>query len=127
MTPLDRPHSHSPFTLMFCCLPQEKVNTERCRFFQFNLSHLVVGRVCELEMAFERCSVRPFPTVVELATSLGAFVVERANASIASHGRFMLAVSGGSVLEVRDYQFTITRQGLKCVVATELSATIPLL
>ncbi len=52
-------------------------------------------------MAFEQCSLRPFPTVVELSTSLGAFVVEKATAAIAERGRFMFAVSGGSVVEVR--------------------------
>ena len=61
----------------------------------------VTGKKIHREMSFEQCTLRPFPTVVELSTSLGAFVVEKATAAIAERGRFVLAVSGGSVVEVR--------------------------
>ena len=52
-------------------------------------------------MAFEQCSVRVFPTVLELAASLGGYTLELANAAIDSRGRFNIAISGGSVVEVR--------------------------
>ena len=51
--------------------------------------------------AFEQCSLRAFPTVMEMSKSFGTYVVDRAVAAIASHGRFDVAVSGGSVVEVR--------------------------
>jgi hypothetical protein len=50
---------------------------------------------------FQKSSLRAFPTVMELSKSLGGYVLEHARAAIAARGRFMIAVSGGSAIEVR--------------------------
>ena len=52
-------------------------------------------------MSFEQCSLRVFPTVLELAKSLGGYVLEKATAALDARGRFDIAISGGSVTEVR--------------------------
>ena len=49
---------------------------------------------------YEAASLRSFVTVMELSSSLGEYVAEAAAAAIAARGRFMLAISGGSVTEV---------------------------
>jgi hypothetical protein len=51
-------------------------------------------------VSFEQCSLRVFPTVLELSKSLGGDVLEKATAAIAERGRFNVAISGGSVVEV---------------------------
>lgn len=51
--------------------------------------------------AYEAASLRSFVTVMEMAKSLGEYLAEASAAAIAERGKFTIAISGGSVLEVR--------------------------
>ena len=51
--------------------------------------------------SFEKAALRVHATVMEMSYSLGERVVEAASAAIEARGRFSIAVSGGSLIEVR--------------------------